>query len=69
MDHAVNDDEGERGHGHFPRAFHTSPPGAIGEGIQRIEILVNRIGDTLRRRRVFFSDVFKDANQVFGRGR
>jgi hypothetical protein len=34
FNHTVNDEEGKRRYRHFPCAFHTSLPAAIGEGTQ-----------------------------------
>ena len=34
--HAVDDDEGERRQGQFPRGFHTSGPAAIGKRLKAV---------------------------------
>jgi hypothetical protein len=64
LQHAIDDDEGQRRQGKFTRPFHPAAPPQVRIGAERSGAIVNRLSNALRGAWVIRADVIEDLLEV-----
>jgi len=67
LQNSVNDDEGQRRQGKFPRPLHPAAPAQVRIGPERGGAIINRLSNALRGSWVIRADVIEDLFEVLSR--